>query len=472
MNIYTDENYGDLGNLGYGLKQIQNAMIFLRDKLEESGQLLDKSLLFQDPYIIKTWGSMAQAFTFQPFKDFLDGIESWEGDPLELILGLLCMREVGEEYRNLRDKYEILLFNLLKEHKRGLGEKCVDTKGIDTDEQFLKNAEDLNKMYASVRSNYYIVLTNYQTVFMDVIKYANSKLLEPYPSHFSAAFDVAFRLFTKEHQGEYLWGLKEELNRHFKKVRTAPDTAELWSELLTADEQALKLASEGKLAMCNDPKQEHWSPEGKLFMDENAQLMDYLFQMCITDRFIDIFDEDNIEYLLPCITEENIYHFFYIVVRRNLIQCQLFPEMKARHEAWLNKNIPLTDNGEYSEFFEAGSEADEPKTASMKEPKEPLTPLEKKPKRLFREYIIDAERTEEIMALLYRLIGNKTQTAALEIIRKAIWIGLLHKPSAPSILYEFKCITCTPNHINSYLKSEAPKNQKMIDKIKKEFDLV
>jgi hypothetical protein len=84
-------------------------MIFLRDKLEESGQLLDKSLLFQDPYIIKTWRSMAQAFTFQPFKDFLDGIESWEGDPLELILGLLCTTEVGEEYRNLRDKYEILL---------------------------------------------------------------------------------------------------------------------------------------------------------------------------------------------------------------------------------------------------------------------------------------------------------------------------------------------------------------------------
>lgn len=62
MNIYTDENYGDLGNLGYGLKQIQNAMIFLRDKLEESGQLLDKSLLFQDPYIIKTWASITSKF--------------------------------------------------------------------------------------------------------------------------------------------------------------------------------------------------------------------------------------------------------------------------------------------------------------------------------------------------------------------------------------------------------------------------
>jgi len=37
-------------------------MIFLRDKLEESGQLLDKSLLFQDPYIIKTWGSISSKF--------------------------------------------------------------------------------------------------------------------------------------------------------------------------------------------------------------------------------------------------------------------------------------------------------------------------------------------------------------------------------------------------------------------------
>lgn len=472
MNIYTDENYGDLGNLSRGLKQIQEAMRYLRKKMEKSETMLDKSLLFQDKMVFRSWELLAEAFRYPEFKDFLNGIESWEGDPLELILGLFCMREVGEEYRKLWGQYDKRLSDLLEEHKQNLGETCWDTEEIEADEIIITAIEHESKNYVKIRSAYYAFLTNYHNVLKLLIDYANSKLLEPCPSHFSAAFDVAFRLFTKDHQGEYLWGLKEELNRHFKKVRTAPDTAELWSELLTADEQALKPPSEGELAMCNDPKQEHWSPEGKLFMDENAQLMDYLFQMCITDRFIDIFDEDNIEYLLPCITEENIYHFFYIVVRRNLIQCQLFPEMKARHEAWLNKNIPLTDNGEYSEFFEDGSEADEPKTASKKEPKEPLTPLEKKPKRLFREYIIDAERTEEIMALLHRLIGNKTQTAALEIIRKAIWIGLLHKPSAPSILYEFKCITCTPNHINSYLKSEAPKNQKMIDKIKKEFDLV
>lgn len=100
---------------------------------------------------------------------------------------------------------------------------------------------------------------------------------------------------------------------------------------------------------------------------------------------------------------------------------------------------------------------------------------EKKPRRnrpikTFREFVKDPERTEEVVRKLHRLIGNKTNTPALNVITKAVWIGWIEKPTAPSIKNEFPTITCTDQQISKSLREPAPTHKGMINSIIQEFE--
>lgn len=99
------------------------------------------------------------------------------------------------------------------------------------------------------------------------------------------------------------------------------------------------------------------------------------------------------------------------------------------------------------------------------------------PRNNFREYIKDKERTEEIIGKIHRLIGNKTNTAAADIFKEAMWIEWIERPTIPSIKAEFPTITCSPSPISKKLNEGEKKPQKggkvdteLLDKIRKKFE--
>ena len=99
------------------------------------------------------------------------------------------------------------------------------------------------------------------------------------------------------------------------------------------------------------------------------------------------------------------------------------------------------------------------------------------PRNNIREYIKDKERTEEIIGKIHRLIGNKTNTAAVDIIKEAMWIEWIERPTIPSIKAEFPTITCSPSPISKKLNEGEKKPQKggkvdteLLDKIRKKFE--
>lgn len=88
----------------------------------------------------------------------------------------------------------------------------------------------------------------------------------------------------------------------------------------------------------------------------------------------------------------------------------------------------------------------------------------------FREFIKDAEQTEGVLKKLHNLIGNQTNTDALKVITKAMWIGLLNKPTGTSILNEFPTITCSFQQISRCLNEPKPTHEGLMEKIRKEFE--
>lgn len=99
--------------------------------------------------------------------------------------------------------------------------------------------------------------------------------------------------------------------------------------------------------------------------------------------------------------------------------------------------------------------------------------MKTKPIKSFSDFIIDAERTDEIMGKLHRLIGNKTNTDALRIITRAMWIGWIERPTAPSIKNEFPTITCSSTIISRCLNEVKPTHpNNAIEKIRTEFETI
>ena len=95
--------------------------------------------------------------------------------------------------------------------------------------------------------------------------------------------------------------------------------------------------------------------------------------------------------------------------------------------------------------------------------------------KTFREFVIHAERTDEVIEKLHHLIGNKTNSDALKIITRAVWIGWITIPTATSIKNEFPTITCSPQMISKCLGEEKPHrggviDEKAVERIRIQFE--
>ena len=155
---------------------------------------------------------------------------------------------------------------------------------------------------------------------------------------------------TRTYGERILRGLKEDLNKHYKVNRTDPYTPELWGELLNAEEEALTMASKGELFECDDVKQEHWGKEMKVKMTKNGKLMGLIVTMCSTDELFDFAKAEIEHQFIALLTADNLPLFSEIIIRRNLIQCEMNPKLKAQHEKWLN----ASDEDEAEEVEEKG----------------------------------------------------------------------------------------------------------------------
>lgn len=103
----------------------------------------------------------------------------------------------------------------------------------------------------------------------------------------------------------------------------------------------------------------------------------------------------------------------------------------------------------------------------------PIKKVSRKSKAIktFCEFIVDAERTNEIMWKLHRLIGNKTNTDALKIITRAMWIGWIERPTATSIKNEFPTIVCSDQMISKCLNEVRPTYpNNAIEKIRQDYE--
>lgn len=342
-------------------------MNLLYDLIEEIDEYQDKSLFFQDPRVIEGWLLLAGDIKEIEIEDAPESDEKWElrSEPFAAIL--LARRDLFSNYKKLYHLYYDPLYNLWMNYS-GMDWDCVsaDAKEALKASQYLqgqKDVEDLNEYIEQLNSwsndarhALYKTLTGIFDILQAIMNKAGQVVIDLKPSDedFVKAINDDIKGMTRSYGKSLFRDMKEDLNRHYKTYRTAPYTPEQWGELLAADEEALCLAKRRQLADCDTTKQEHWGEDMKKQMDENSELMQLIYSSCRTDELFDLRMVDDIQRFISLLTPENLSIFYDIIVRRNLIQCEMYSELKAQHDEWLSPSkgdkikIPATheDSGE------------------------------------------------------------------------------------------------------------------------------
>lgn len=129
------------------------------------------------------------------------------------------------------------------------------------------------------------------------------------------------RAYCSENKKKELRDLRCEA-QNYKEKRNKTLTPDEWAKLLEDEEKRIKQTASGMLSL---------SRSGI----EDLVMVAKLFPKCCNDE--DIFDLDYAmsKGLMDMLTEHNYDKFFCLVLRYNLIQSEMFPEIKPKFNAWI-----------------------------------------------------------------------------------------------------------------------------------------
>ena len=330
---------------------MESCFDFLEREMREIERHSDRSLLFQNYTIFDKWLELVDVIGKNDlWTPSQDEIQNMQRNNTRLMYLCIQLRFISD-YQILYGKYYRQLKDILRDHKKWKTEYCISYKAIhtlsadnygqdldiDNINQYLG---ELKEDSIKVRSALYDTFSKYQRILLAVMNRGMDIVTSHRPTYgeLTDAFYKDMKGDTRTYRERILRDMKEDLNKHYKVNRTDPYTPELWGELLTADEEALIMASKGNLFECDDVKQEHWGEEKKLKMEKNSKLMGLIVAMCSTDELFDFAKAEREYQFIALLTADNLPLFSEIIIRRNLIQCEMNPELKAQHDKWLNSS--------------------------------------------------------------------------------------------------------------------------------------
>lgn len=164
-------------------------------------------------------------------------------------------------------------------------------------------------------------------------------MLERHPAYYSdiiSAIQIEFVRYCKTHRTTVLRTLKNEVNR--LKGDSLKLTQQVWYKKQRLDDEAYDLALEGKFADSTDERFCPYPVDVRKKVESNRDIVYALSHTFIDEELISA--EEVLTYnktLINSLDNKNIQLLFYMILRRNLIQTEIYPELKKQYKSWLEK---------------------------------------------------------------------------------------------------------------------------------------
>lgn len=145
-----------------------------------------------------------------------------------------------------------------------------------------------------------------------------------------------YKKYSLKNERETLRHLKHKA-QDFKEKRSSPLGPEQWGELLAAEDDAFSLAIAGNLCQNEEERLSHIGSMMREQMEKNGALLQAILNVSRDEEVFDFeyANERHID-LYSKLTPDNLELSYDLILRRNIIQCEMFPGLRSEYEAWLN----------------------------------------------------------------------------------------------------------------------------------------
>lgn len=303
----------------------------------------DRTFLFSNSEILKEWTTLVGLIeTINDVKDEINEMDKEEDSRL-FLLNLLALYKLDMQYMHLHGSYLAATDELTK--------PVVNHEAHELESLSANDNQNIARLCDRVRQSccdMQSALADIRDFLQPVMSHGWEIIQKLCPSREDIVNAIAddIRHFTLCVTDVWLDDMKRDLDRHYKSKLSDPYTFELWGEMLSVEEEALKMAMEGRFSNCYEEKQERWSEDMKRLMDKNSELIRRIWWLCYRDKFIDLTypcDEGDV---IPLLDAQNLDMVYEIIVRRSIIQCEMSPELKKQYDIWLYGTNQLNDPAE------------------------------------------------------------------------------------------------------------------------------
>ncbi len=122
-----------------------------------------------------------------------------------------------------------------------------------------------------------------------------------------------------------------------KSSRNAPLTPDVWGQVMQEEDDLFDLAIAGRLEESTEKRFEHLFEAQRKQWTDNYSLLQKIKTTCLDGELFDIRLAVETHQLLSSLNADNLDLFYELVLRRNIIQREMFPdELGPKYEKWAN----------------------------------------------------------------------------------------------------------------------------------------
>lgn len=299
-------------------------------------------LLYQD--IVKTHSELSGRYTslVREQMDYLRDVLTFDKKTSKDLNPVFF----GEEKnKDLLDYYEAQLKNELDIKGEPLYKSAV-VKNIyfeDIEKKsppfdfYVFRSDSINDTYYKGLLGLYYCLKSIYKLMCVVCSYPNELVSGYKPSQEENIVSLEFELrqYTKEVGSNVERDLKKTA-QELKPSRSSHLNPDVWGEVMKKEDELFDLAIKGKLGEVEEKRFENISATKEQLMD-NFSLLQKIKTTCLDGELFDIRLCVETHQLLSSLNSENLDLFYELVLRRNIIQREMFPdELRAKYDEWVN----------------------------------------------------------------------------------------------------------------------------------------
>lgn len=304
----------------------------------------------------------------------------------------------------------------------------IDGVGVPMDFYMLRSEKINNEHYNGLLGMYHC-LDSIFTLMCKVCSYPNDLLsgYKPNNEDIISALDKELRQYAKE-IGKKVERDLRKIAQSLKSSRNAPLTPDVWGQVMQVEDDLFDLAIKGELEDNTEKRFEHIYDDQRKQWSENYPLLQKIKTACLDGELFDIRLSIETHQLLSSLNADNLDLFYELVLRRNIIQREMFPDALAvKYEEWVNMEEQRPDNDKdtgamQDENAPVDGEVDEETVVAE------LKPIFYNNEEDVRKFLkeIRGMATEDITDLVNRWVDEK-RISNYGNSRKGLLWGILHK---------------------------------------------